>query len=563
MKRIEVLKQILSQRPFYLALCLNILFLLLCLGIGGIHFGSLDDYIMSTVVTGAYGGEFDPHTLFVNGAYAYFLRPFYLVFPGVGWYFIFELLSVFASFVVFTYFLLKRVPGKIGLALSCILLASLVPDYYLQLAFTQCAAVSMSAGILLLYFGHSEKRWKFLLLAIPFFVAGIVFRKEGFLLGVPFLFAVLALSVVECRRIYKPAVGALLAVFLAYYALQSFNNSLFQNDEYSYYRNYQWSRATFGDGADYDDDAVYDELEERQMQGRDYRYLRSWIFYDTEVLSLDSLKPFVDVVNRNRYQPNYARMPGALFFVVANSFFKTNAWCWALFCFAFFYFAPRRANWYTWGSLGLICLCLGYLLLLNRVVYHVESGIWLYAIVCAIPFMRKEDFDKGEKMKALPVLLFALVAGAFVLAMANQRDYGNNRLLFGTPEMSKDWKAFEKYTKDHPEDVFMLYFNDYKYLATYKDPAYRAAAPRSWGNIFSFGYWNINLPGIKMELAERGVQNPIGDLTKDNVFVLETDTLHRFDRFYKVHYHDSVVIQPVKEFGELRLVKYRREGGAR
>jgi len=562
MKRIEVLKQILSQRPFYLALCLNILFLLLCLGIGGIHFGSLDDYIMSTVVTGAYGGEFDPHTLFVNGAYAYFLRPFYLVFPGVGWYFIFELLSVFASFVVFTYFLLKRVPGKIGLALSCILLASLVPDYYLQLAFTQCAAVSMSAGILLLYFGHSEKRWKFLLLAIPFFVAGIVFRKEGFLLGVPFLFAVLALSVVECRRIYKPAIGALLAVFLAYYALQFFNNSLFEDDEYSYYRNYQWSRSIFGDGADYDDDAVYDELEERQMQGKDFRYLRSWIFYDTEVLSLDSLKPFVDVVNRNRYQPNYARMPGALFFVVANSFFKTNAWCWALFCFVLFYFAPRRANWYTWGSLGVICLCLGYLLLLNRVVYHVESGIWLYAIVCAIPFMRKGDFDKGERLNVLPGLLFALAAGAFVLAIANQRDYGNNRLLFGTPEMSSDWKAFEKYTKDYPNDVFILYFNDYKYLATYKDPAYRAAAPRSWGNIFSFGYWNINLPGMKKELAERGVQNPIGDLIKDNVFVLETDTLHRFDRFYKVHYQDSIVIQPVKEFGDLRLVKYRSEGGA-
>ena len=256
-------------------------------------------------------------------------------------------------------------------------------------------------------------------------------------------------------------------------------------------------------------------------------------------------------------------MPGALFFVVANSFFKTNAWCWALFCFVFFYFAPRRANWYTWGSLGLICLCLGYLLLLNRVVYHVESGIWLYAIVCAIPFMRKDDFEKSEKMKALPVLLFALAAGAFVLAMANQRDYGNNRLLFGTPEMSKGWKAFEKYANDRPDDVFMLYFNDYKYLATYKDPAYRAAAPRSWGNVFSFGYWNINLPGMKKELAERGVQNPIGDLTRDNVYVLETDTLHRFDRFYKVHYQDSVVIQPVKEFGDLRLVKYRSEGGVR
>ena len=66
------------QKPFVAALCLNLLFLLLCLGIGGIHVGSLDDYFMSAIVTGAYGGEFDPHILFVNGAYAYFLKPFFL-----------------------------------------------------------------------------------------------------------------------------------------------------------------------------------------------------------------------------------------------------------------------------------------------------------------------------------------------------------------------------------------------------------------------------------------------------------------------------------------------------
>lgn len=543
------------------ALCLNLLFLLLCLGVGGIHLGSLDDYFMSAVVTGAYGGKFDPHTLFVNGAYAYFLRPFYLLLPGVGWYFVFELFSVFASFTVFTYFLLRRLPGRLGLALCCVLLACLVPDYYLQLAFTQCAAVCTAAGILLLYFGHTERRWRVLLVALPFFVAGIVFRREGFLLGVPFMGACLALSLFETRRLYKPVVGVLVAVFFAYYALQSFNNSLFENNDYTYYREYQWSRSTFGDGADYDMDAVYDELEDRQMEGRDFWALRSWVFYDTKVFSLDSLKPFVDVVNRNRYEPNYARMPGALFLVVANSFFKSNAWCWALFCFALFYFVPKRACWYTWGSLGLICLCLGYLLLLNRVVYHVESGIWLYAIVCAIPVMRGVDFERGSRQRALPALLFVVAAGAFVLAMFNQRDIDNDRPLFGVPEMSRDWRAFDDFTRAHPNDVFLLTFNDYKYLATYRDPAYRAVAPRSWGNIIPLGYWNINLPGMRQELAERGVENPIGELLRDNVFVLETDTIHRFTRYYQVHYQESVEIMPVKEFGDLRLVKYRRKGG--
>ena len=106
------MKFVLLQRPFCLALCLNLAFLLFCLGIGGVHFGSMDDYFMSAIVTGAYGGGFDPHTLFVNGAYAYFLKPFYSVFPSVGWYFVFELFSVFASFTVLTYFMLRQVGGK-------------------------------------------------------------------------------------------------------------------------------------------------------------------------------------------------------------------------------------------------------------------------------------------------------------------------------------------------------------------------------------------------------------------------------------------------------------------
>jgi hypothetical protein len=293
------LKDVLKQ-PFSKALCLNLLFLLLCLGIVGIHVGSLDDYFMSAIVTGAYGGEFDPHTLFVNGAYAYFLKPFYWLFPSVGWYYIFQLVSVFAAFTVFTYFMLRQIGGWLGMALSVFVLASLASDLYMNVAFTQCAAAVTAAAIILFYFGNSERRRLWLVAGGVFFVVGIVFRKEGILLGMPFLVAVLALSVVETHKILKTTEVVLLLCVAAYLGLQTFNNRLFENNEYTYYREYQWSRAIFGDGAYYDDNAVVDELDERQMQSRDFRYLRSWIFYDTEVLSLDSLRPFVNVVNRNR-----------------------------------------------------------------------------------------------------------------------------------------------------------------------------------------------------------------------------------------------------------------------
>ena len=248
MKFPDLIKQKFAISPFLRALCLNLAFFLLCLGVCGVRMGSLDDFFMSAIVTGAYGGEFDPHTLFVNGAYAYFLKPFYALCSTLNWYFIFELLSAFASFTVFVYFMLKQVSGKLGLALSAFLLASLAPDFYLQAAFTQCAAASTAAAILLFYFGNGERRKAWIVLGGIFFIAGIVFRKEGFLLGVPFLVAILALNIFETRKIMKTTIAVFVVCICAYQMLQSFNNSLFEDREYSYYREYQWNRAIFGDG---------------------------------------------------------------------------------------------------------------------------------------------------------------------------------------------------------------------------------------------------------------------------------------------------------------------------
>lgn len=88
------------KSPFVIAFCLNVLFFLLYLFLGQVKHGSLDDYFMSSVLTGAYGGEYDVHMYFVNAAYGYFLKPFYWLFPKVGWYFIFELIGTFAAFTL-------------------------------------------------------------------------------------------------------------------------------------------------------------------------------------------------------------------------------------------------------------------------------------------------------------------------------------------------------------------------------------------------------------------------------------------------------------------------------
>lgn len=544
------------KNPLLRAFVLNIFVLFLCLGIGGLRYGCLDDFYMASVVTGAYGGEFDAHTLFVNGVYAYFLKPFYDLIPAVGWYFIFQLLFVFVSFVAITHSLLIKVSGKYGIILALFILGCLSPIFYLQMGFTQTAAALTAAGIVQMYLGNFEKKWTHLVFGSLLMILGVVFRKEGFLLGVPFLFLVLTLSWFELKKIQWNSVVALVGCFVAFLWLQSFNMGLFQNEEYSYYMNYQWPRSALGDGAFYDEQDVFDELEELGKSGRDFNLLTKWVFYDTEAFSLNRLQEIVDVVHRNSYDLNYVKIPVALFFVVANSFFGTSAWCWGFLCLLLFFCAPRRASIYSWGTLALISVCLGYLLMQNRVVSHVENSIWLYAIVCFVPFVQNKnlDIDKRSKIPALTVLL---ALGCFVFSMANQCGVENDRLFFGSPKKSEDLSKFLQYTRLHTDDVFLIPFYSYKEIALYDRTPYKAVLPREYGNLIPIGYWNINLPGMKKELAERNVQNPLRDIVKENVFVMDEDFKLQLERLHKRHYGKDVVVDTVRSFGDKKLLKYR------
>ena len=549
------------KNSLFYPICLNVLFFFVYLVFGQVRHGSLDDYFMSSVLNGAYGSQYDVHMYFVNSAYGYFLKPFYWPFPKVGWYFIFELVGTFAAFTTFSFFIIHRLGIKYGTVISSVLLASLTPDFYFQLSFTQCATIYTAAGIVSLYFGVSESQKKFLLFGGLFLLAGSIMRYEGFLLGMPFLCFLLTVHFYEKRKISLIAVIVICVTFVSIWGVREHDRSLYSSGDYKYYAAYQPIRAYFGDGAYYDGESTYDELEERGMSGPDYKNLKAWMFYDTDVYQIDSLKPIRNVTQNNLYIPNPKRVVVTFFFSISNALMRCSGWCWVVFCVLLMLSSSKKANIYPWVSFGLVAVCIGYLLLLNRLVYHVESGIWVYAITSAIPFMQKEILTNNELfLKKENKYLFEIIVLTAVFAyigVSNQDGLKHHLSIIETPEMTEDWSEFLDYASNHPDDVFLLSYNRYKELGTVKNPAYMAIEPGSWDNIFSWGYWNIHLPGMKYEFEKRGVQNPIRDVVRKNVYVLEDEMGPVLESFYLEHYHDSVVVDTVKTFGKMVLHKYR------
>lgn len=518
--------------------------------LGVFRYGALDDYFMATVLNGAYSSEFDPHLVFVNAIIAYFLYPLITIFPQAGWFYIFEVGSIFTSFTVFSFFLVRQTGRRIGVPLA-LLLSSLSLDFYAQVSFTQCAALLVAAGGLSLFNGCKEKCFSILCIGALLLFLGASLRWQMFLLGIPFLILTFFLHSDWRKFINAKAIIALSLCFVSAFAIQAFDEKLYDAPEYQYYKAYQSKRSLFGDGGHFDKKAVFDELEERSMQGRDFQLLNEWTFYDTEVFCADSLDKIIQVVNRNVYPINRNRMPAAIVLAISNAFMQNTTWCWCLLCVYLIAFSDRRAQLYPWMSLSAVILGYIYLFLLNRLASHVEMGMWLYATVMSIPFIRKTEWLKVSASISL------LAIGFIFIGILNRPQVPTIRHIVAVPEMSKSWQQFLDYAGGHSEDAFLLSFEQYKDLGMVKDPAYRAPAPGSWKNIFPIGYWNIHLPAMEKELKARGIENPLRDIVNDNVYLIESGNLPHYQYYYQTHYHKSLTVDTVKAFGDIMLLKYK------
>ena len=545
------------RNDFFVAIGVNFLFLLLYVLLGQLMYGSLDDYFMSAVLTGAYGSSYDVHLYFINVVLGYLLKPLYWLFPDIGWYFFAELGGSFVSFVIISYLLLKKLKFRYRYEVLFFMLACLTPDFYYMLNFTQCATLYTAAGFLALLCGDIDKKKKLLTVGVVLFVAGFVMRKDAFYMGMPFLLMLLFIRVFIYRSLSKYTIMAVLVCVGVCIGLNNFDKAHYMTSDYKYYADYQPIRALFVDGDFYDREAIYDELEERGLHDLSFAAFSSWMFYDTDLYTLQKIKPLEKVVLHNIYQVNWAKMPIAIMKALSSRFMNTIAWCWVLFSLLLLLYADRKISFYPWLSVILVAMILGYLLMLNRVVYHVETGAWLYAAIGTIPFLSGECLDE-KKCKPIIRSILLLLAVIFYAFTYYGQIVGAKTNLFTNPQYGDSyWLDFRKYAQAHVDDVFLLPLFEYQKEATIQNYAYKSIAPGSWANIIPLGFWNVNLPGMNQELQKRGVGNPLKDIVNDNVYVVTENKTSLIERYYSVFYEKKLVADTVQKIGELNILKFK------
>jgi len=551
------------KRAFLYSLAVNLFFLVLCLVFGDIKFGAIDDYFMAAVLTGAHGTDYNPHLLFVNAIYGYALLPLYHLFPKVGWYYIGEMFAVFASFTAVGYVLLRRCGERWGLLLATLFAAMFASDFYLVIQFTQCASILSAAGMLLFAHGLVDCRAPKgarndviipIVLGVLLLLWGSVMRWEAFLMGMPFFCVGLLFNLKQCWKSRWITVAGLAVMFAGASAMHHFDASLYKNAEYAPYIDIQGPRAALGDGSNYNQNAVYEDLEEMGKSGIDYHMLTEWIFYDTETFAADSLRAIVDVIGNYRGKTERGNIPQLLLNALGHSLHSPLFWTWFIFCLLV-WATNRKKFLYLWASLGVILYLMSMLLAMDRLVYRVESGFWLYAAVLAVPLWGRFRYELPRRLAVAVVAVIAFV-NLFSYAASGEmvRDPASGESRTITIEDSTDYDQVFAYIDRQPDKMFLLSMNAYMRFSHHKNPPYLAEPIGSYRRTVSLGYWTPYLPEITQTLAEFGVTNPMKDVVHDNVIVINEG---RLGDFLQRHYYDSVAVDTLKVIGEMTFFKYR------
>lgn len=147
-----------KRHDLFIAVALNVAILLLDLVFCDIKYEVSDDFIMESIMSGAFGNEANPQLIFMNTILGYFMLPFYKIIPGISWYFVFQILVCLFSFILVTYMLLKKYIKPFAIILSLLFILFFSDDVYILPQFTKASMVAMMSGAIVFLWTIFQKR---------------------------------------------------------------------------------------------------------------------------------------------------------------------------------------------------------------------------------------------------------------------------------------------------------------------------------------------------------------------------------------------------------------------
>lgn len=569
------------------AIGLNLTFLISILLFCDIKYEVSDDFVMSTIISGAYGNGYNPHLIFINVLWGYLLLPFYYFVPTISWYLIAQLLVCFLSFTIVSYMLLERLERPIACLFIIVLLTVFADDAYILVQFTKTAMIAvMGGGIVFLWILFYEKFRPLLIGAGLLCLAGTMIRFKTIYIAGGFFLIILIVEFYKLirernyRKIIRITISGIVLIAISV-ALETTNTYIYNlNEEYAFFKNYNEARAQMTDASDYGYEAYEAELSRVGISENDYKIMRSWSFADNEVFSIEILEETGAIIDNYKQELGISKES-----ILEN--FQTRgiiAYPICLACLGVLLSAIvlGKKEW----ILQFVCLIAGaiyffYFFCIERTVYRIEYGIFFGAFLGCIFFWRKNDdvskeyFVEIQKRCAMLMIVCLVIEGVIYIPDRSYQDNtSDTRREYIEKIFNDSWNYdARKYRKvvnkgekcdnllneiiENGENFYFLDFNTTIQILYYDwNPFYTLPEGFYSNNLYLAGVMT-NFPDYNKVLENNGIESPLKDLVKDNVYIIDMggESIESKVEFLKEHYYPSATAKLYKEIDGYQIWK--------
>lgn len=587
------LKTVISNSKLLLALLINGFFLLLVLLFCDMKYEVSDDFIMSTIISGVYTGRPNPHMIFVNIVLGYMLEPFYKIFPGISWYFLFQIIIIFVSSIVVTFVVLEKADKVKGVLLSIIFLLFFVNDMYILMQFTKTAMfVVISGSWLFLDALFYEKNRRRVLIGGGLCVIGTMVRFYVIYLAGGFLIFIIGYEVVKMiraqsdRRISRKKIGRIViggSILIGVsFGLNELDQCLYEKDEaYAFFREYGKARGEIVDYLDYGYEAYANELGEIGISENDYYMLKKWGFADNDFFTLERVQKTADIIksyNRKQWSGWEAIIEKIQERKITNyPVFMAN-----IFLLLLGLFLNYEKLWTSVVVNGIGWCYILYFFIRDRNVYRTEFAVFLGVFLCCIYFWtedKKKNVNYVEIRKKCGVVIIALCIVKSIIYLPD-RTYMNvsseEKKNYVENIFFESWNYdARKYRKvvnkvecksglldefhNNSEKFYFLDFNTTIQTLYYEWSPWETVDNEDYQNYYYLSGITSNFPAVVNKFEAEKVSNPLRDLVKEYVYVVDNYYVDIKLNYLKEHYFPNARAELYKEVDGYQIWKFYKE----
>jgi hypothetical protein len=578
---------------FNIALLLNIFALGLVLLCCDLKYEVSDDFVMSTIVSGAYGKGVNPHLIFSNILIGYVLLPFYEFFPRISWYFVMHIAAIFMSSTVVTYILMERLERMKAVMLSSFLILFFSNDMYILVQFTKTAMFAVMAGSLFfldaLFYEKGRKRMIIggaLCIVGTWFRYSVIYMAGGFLILILIYEGIRLIHVTTDKRVLwkkirKIMIGGCVLIGLAYGSNKIDSYIYRSNTDYAFFNNYGVARSRIVDFVDHGYEMYAEELQEIGVSENDYYMMKKWCFADNDFFSLERMQQAAEIIVSHNKE--LWRGWEDLIERVQDRKITNYPVFWANILLVFMgVFLNFEKVWTGVLANGVGWIYIIYFFIRDRLVYRIEFAVFLGVFLCGIYFWLKTDKEdlQPEVLRKSCFVIVVLVLAMRGIVYLPDRTYKNviaeNKKEYVEDTFFESWNYdARKYRKvvnrieiqngileeihNNKNNFYFLDFNTTIQNLYYEWSPWRTCDEGEYENYLYLAGVTSNFPDVIKLLEDREVEIPLKQLVDKDVYLIDNYYVELKVNYLREHYFPEARAELYKEIDGYQIWKIFEE----